>query len=359
MKTGNLSNLVAMATELQRRAEAKKDFIAPTQKLAVTRMDGVEIGKPHTIVVGDQYLTMTDHFRRQVAANYRVPFEYAERIREAHPDLYVSTLNTFFNREPATRMIRTMDGKARAFLSDRYRPLDNHDLMDAALPALLEHDHIEIKSMDVSDNKFYLKAVFPKLEAKVVGDVVQMGLVISNSEVGAGTLSVLPMVYTLRCLNGMIMPSDGMKRTHLGKRNEAEDGVTEFLSDQTRRLDDAAFFAKVRDVVKGQLSDLVLNRLTAKLRESAEQKLDPAKLNEIVDVTAVKFGYNETTRNGILAHLIRDGGTVGLTRYGLMNAVTRQSQDEEDYELATQMEADGGRIIQLERNDWKQIAEAA
>jgi hypothetical protein len=355
MKTGNLKTLNDMAAELTRRMEAKADFIAPTQKLEALVDGGLMMNG--LAASNTPVLAPTDHFRRQVSAHFKVPFEYSERIRAAHPELYARTLNTFFQREPANRMVRTIDGKARAFLSDRYRPLDNHDLMEAILPALLDQPQIQIPSIDVSDNKFYLKAVFPKVQTEVrKGDVVQIGLVVSNSEVGAGSLSVVPMIYRLVCLNGMIMPDYGTKRTHIGRRNEADENVQQFLTDQTRRLDDAAFFAKTRDTVRGLLSNLTLERIVQKMRDATEQPIPVANINEVVEVTAEKFGYNEKTKGGILAHLIEDGD---FTRYGLMNALTRQSQDEEDYELATQLETDGGRIIELARTDWKRIAEAA
>ena len=35
-------------------------------------------------------------------------------------------------------MVRTLDGNARAFLSDRYRRLDNYDLLAHVLPMLRE-----------------------------------------------------------------------------------------------------------------------------------------------------------------------------------------------------------------------------
>lgn len=358
MKTGNLNSIVAMATELQRRMEAKRDYIAPSQRLTV-------IDDGSLMLTGDgatnvPVLAPTDHFRRQLSAHYKIPFEYIERVRTAHPSLYAETLNTHLHREPATRMVRTLDGKARAFLSDRYRPLDNHDLVEAVLPALMEHDNMEIVSIDVSDNKFYLKALFPKLEGEIkVGEVAQMGLTISNSEVGAGTLLINPFIFTLWCKNGATMPKEGMKRTHLGRKNEADDNILEFLSDQTRRLDDATFFAKVRDVVKGTLTDMNFQRLMNGMREAMNDKLDPRNLQQIVEVTGERFGYNESTKAGILAHLINDAGRHGLSRYGLLNAITRQSQDETDYELATQMESHGGMIIELGRTDWKAIAEAA
>jgi hypothetical protein len=54
----------------------------------------------------------------------------------------------------------------------------------------------------------------------------------------------------------------------------------------------------------------------------------------------------------VLSHLIQGGD---LSRWGLANAITRQSQDEESYDMATQLEVDGGSVIELPSKDWQSI----
>ena len=51
----------------------------------------------------------------------------------------------------------------------------------------------------------------------------------------------------------------------------------------------------------------------------------------------------------MLGYLIEGGD---LTRYGLSNAVTRYSQDVEDYDRASWLEELGGEVIALPPNDW-------
>lgn len=41
------------------------------------------------------------------------------------PELLAQNLNCWFTKEPAQRMLRTLDGTARAYLSNRYRRIDN------------------------------------------------------------------------------------------------------------------------------------------------------------------------------------------------------------------------------------------
>ena len=58
----------------------------------------------------------------------------------------------------------------------------------------------------------------------------------------------------------------------------------------------------------------------------------------------------------MLRYLIEGGD---LSQFGLHNAVTRMSQDVEDYDRASDLERVGGKIIELSATEWKTIAEAA
>jgi hypothetical protein len=49
---------------------------------------------------------------------------------------------------------------------------------------------------------------------------VQAGVVISNSEVGQGTLSVQPLIYRLICRNGLIAADRAMRKTHVGRMSD-------------------------------------------------------------------------------------------------------------------------------------------
>jgi hypothetical protein len=259
------------------------------------------------------------------------------------------------------RMLRTLDGEARAFLSHRFRPLDNFDLANAALPVLLRQGTgLHIESCALTETRMYIKAVTNRLEASVVGlnDIVQAGIVISNSEVGAGAVKIEPMIYRLVCKNGAIAADSSTRKYHVGKgHGGAEDGgVAEFFRDETRLADDKAFFMKVADTVNAAFNRELFDRLVNKMREAAGQKIegDPVK---VVEVTAKRFGLTENERGSILRNLIEGHD---LSRYGLLNAITASAQDEKlDYERATDLERFGGEIIELAQTDWKALATAA
>jgi hypothetical protein len=67
---------------------------------------------------------------------------------------------------------------------------------------------MEVVSSEVTEHRLYLKTVFPSLRAEItntrrVGDFVEAGLLISNSEVGLGAVSLKAFARLLACLNGM------------------------------------------------------------------------------------------------------------------------------------------------------------
>lgn len=129
---------------------------------------------------------------------------YYDKMLEEYPELLAQNVNAWFQREPAVRMVRTIDGTARAFLSNRYRRIDNLDIAGIVLPVLQEMEGMHFESCQLTDSRMYIKVVNTRLEAEVVpGDIVQSGIIISNSEVGLGSVSIQPLVYRLVCSNGM------------------------------------------------------------------------------------------------------------------------------------------------------------
>ena len=140
-------------------------------------------------------------------------------------------------------MLRTLDGRLRAFLSNRYRRLDNLELLDHVLPVIAKMKGCEIVSCDVTETHLYLKVINKTMKTEIApGDVVQAGFVISNSEVGLGALKVEPLVYRLVCKNGMISKDLSQKKYHTGRYIEDTDSAYELYSDETLAADDKAYF---------------------------------------------------------------------------------------------------------------------
>ena len=354
MKSGR--TLVSLAQELERQLHSKKDLIVPSQLVHHSTGDD---GQTHIIVneAGNPVrYGVTPLARRQLADKLRIPYAYFERMRGEQPVLLDRNVNTWLQSEDDRRMIRTLDGNVRAVLSDRYRRLDNFNLAESVLPILQQLPEVRFESVELTDTRMYLKCVTPRLTFEMApGDIVQAGVVISNSEVGQGTLSVQPLLYRLVCRNGLIASDRSLRKTHVGRvLGTDEEAITVFRED-TLRADDKAFFLKVRDVVQAAVSEATFRQTAQKMQKTLHIPLvgDPVKT---VEVLANRYVLNDTERAGVLRHLITAGD---LSGYGLVNAVTHYSQELDDYDRATEFESLGGRLIELPALEWQGLAEAA
>lgn len=259
-------------------------------------------------------------------------------------------------------MIRTLDGAARAFLSNRYQRIDNNHVVEAVIPILGQIPGMEIKSCQVTDQKLYLKAVSTDTRlmvpgSKRVGDYVESGILITNSEVGMGALNIQPFFHFLVCTNGMVRNKDGMRAYHVGAKQGLNMGadVWAVLSDDTKRLEDKATLAKVRDVVAASMDRVRFEEAITLMAETTERQITgdvPAAVNKAAEI--LKLNDSETSQ--VLKHLITGGD---ISQYGLMNAVTRTAEDMESYDRATELETMGGVILDLPKSQWKVISEAA
>ena len=92
-----------------------------------------------------------------------------------------------------------------------------------------------IESCEVTPTHFYIKVVNRKLKAEVkVGDVVQAGFVVSNSEVGLGSFRIEPLVFRLMCKNGLICKDFAQRKYQVGRQvNFSDDNAYELYSDET------------------------------------------------------------------------------------------------------------------------------
>jgi hypothetical protein len=346
MKSGR--SLIDLAQELQRQSEAKRDFLAPTTTLVLNPDQKLELNA--------ESFTIAKHAHGQIAQRLGIPDRYYSKMLAEKPDLLATNVNTWFNHNPEKRLVRTLDGNVRAFLSDRYRRLDNDDLAQAVLPLLGEMGGAEcIVSCEVTLNRLYIKALNPRLELEVKpGDVVQAGICITNSEIGLGALRVEPLIYRLVCSNGMISPDYSQKRYHVGKAIEGSEDAYELFSDATLQADDRAFWMKVQDTVRAAIDLTKFSQIVERMREATHQPITghPGKA---VEVAAKHLGLNQTETGGVLTHLIQGGD---LSAYGLLNAITRTSQDLPDYDRATELERMGSQVLALPRSTWREIAMA-
>lgn len=361
MKAGR--SLTELAQELERQQQSARDFRTPASKVTM-EVDG-KLGEPGVAAaipklrVGNLgTFGVREHAHAQLAQYTGIPQKYYDRMLAEDVPLLRENVNTWLGRTNGEqRLVRTLDGAVRGWLSNRYRVIDNHTVAAAVLPTLLAKGAgLRVESCEVTEKRLYIKAVNTRLTVDVKkGDPVQAGIVISNSEVGCGAFKIEPLVFILVCLNGAILPDAGLRKFHIGRHTEELEHAVEVFADETRAADDRALMLKMRDVV-GAAFDEATFRQTAKLLSVTagnQIEKDPvAALDGAVE--ALKLG--EKHKPGILTELVRGGD---LSQWGLSNAITAYAQKVEAYEEATELERVGGQVITLSDRDWRTIAAKA
>lgn len=343
-----------LAQEIERRANAKRDYVANTKQVSFVASDDSKSVRLAIENTGE--FDLTDHTHRQIGTHTEIPAKYYDRMRSNSADLLIHNVNHWLANNPTQRMVRTLDGNARAFLSNRYRIIDNDQVAAAALPVLLEAGDIQVVSSEITERRLYIKALFPKIEGEVAkGDVVQSGVVISNSEVGLGGVRVEPLLYRLVCLNGLIASSFGQRKNHIGRAFANSDEAYQLYSDETLQKDDEAMLLKIRDTVKAAADEAGFKRILDNAREAAELRIE-GKIDEVVELTSKKFSLSEFEASNVLKRLIEGGST---SKWGLVNAVTATAHmDIEDYDRSVELERAGGAILDLNQSEWRQLQAA-
>lgn len=308
---------------------------------------------------------ITENAHKQIAARLKIPTKYYFRLLQDHPDLIMNQINALFDREPENRMLRILNGEVRAFLSDKYRRLDNNIVLEQALPQIIQGD-IETKllSSNVTDRKLYLKVLFPDDRlAQQIGvtrdgspDIVRPGFMLSNSEIGQGSLSIKGFFYRSFCENGChfggINTLD-FSRSHLGGR--VIEGVDySIMSDETRQKEDALLMSQTTDVIRALSSPEFSKTMGDQLRMTKDTKLVKNPI-EAVDAVAKELGLHQNEKDSVLESFIKDQD---YSLWGMANAVTAQANNAElcSYDRATELEELGGKLLSMTPRTWDKFA---
>ena len=340
-------NINELAQKITDQAEKKVDMVVDSRSMQLlpVEQDDVTTTAPVLMSIDDsKQMEITSTAHRQLATRLQIPYAYYERVMNNNSVLLAENVNNWLGQTQNKRMIRTYqsDGSTvwdlmRADLSNKYLTFDNEDVAEAVLPVMFD-EKLEIISSNVTEKKLYIKAVTDKLTGEIEkGDVVRGGVIVSNSEVGYGSVNVQAFIERLVCMNGMIAETS-FRRRHIGASHD----ITDLLSRDTLNKTSDALVGQVQDVVRNVLSNEGFNNVLGKLRETTETEI--AKPIDAVEIIQKQFRFTENEKDSVLNHLIKGGDT---TKWGLTNAVTRASQDLEDYDRATEFEKFGWDVANL------------
>jgi hypothetical protein len=365
MKTGRTLNELAQTLTAMR--ERGKDYMVPVERMKMG-IDPDQGNTPTLILPTNSHSTPflpSEWAHQQIATYADVPKAYYDRIKTENVKLFTDSVNHGFemqhNTPQSTRMVRTFDGHVRAFLSSRYRRLDSYDLLEAVLPQLIENQ-FEVISADLTERRLYVNARTERITGEVSkNDIVQYGITISTSDVGAGALRVEPLLYRLVCLNGLIT-TNALRKYHLGKDQAVTDGdVFEMFNDDTKEMSDRAFWLQVRDLVTHTMKREVFDSEITKFQRAASLPITNFDVPEVVELASKHLGVtNEGVKQSVMAYLANGADGAGLTQWGLINSFTHAAQqDSVSYDDSMDLTRKAGSLIELTPMQWKTIATKA
>lgn len=357
------TTLDALIERVMAEEERKFDLLADTRRMSVNPVSvrdagdhdadweqrvELNIDQPSGVTT----LDMSDHMLGQMATDLEIPMRYFRKMRNVAPDLFQTNIHHWLYKQPKRKLVRAFKGEpeiGRAWLSDRYRRLDNIEIATKLLPEFDKlGQEITFHNAAVTDTRFYLRAVFPRMEGEAkVGEPVQFGVQIKNSEVGEGQFDISNFVLVLSCLNGMVV-TKVMSARHVGKR------LGEHLSDEAVRADDKAFWLAARDELRASLSEERFAEVLDTLRGTTDGPvMVPIAGTERL---AKSFSLSDGEKEAVLTNLVSGGD---LTRWGALQAVTAAAKSSESFDRRVEMEEIGWNIANLSQKEWSRIAVAA
>lgn len=369
------NTLSALLRQVQDQAARSQDYLAPTDQLQLMtgdRGDGTKVSQVILEGTGGmptQILAANPVAFDQIAQRAGIDVRTARRLQQDYSAEWDGLVNAIWQKEPAQRMLRTFagstpgSGELRAFVSDRFKTFDNVHLLNAALPELMQSDaQWRVVSGTVTDRRMYvrLKSEVITGEGATVGDVMALGIGLSNSETGCGSVNVFQLFWTLACLNGM-QTENRTRKSHLtGARGDADTWA--LLTAEAKDADNHALALQLRDVTRAYADRESFEGVLERMRAAHADRVEgspQAAVGALGKVLALTKKETASVLDGLLA-TIGQSGYAGqpVTRATMINAVTAVAH-KADADTVDTWQQLGGRVLDLPRSDWRRVAEAA
>lgn len=352
--------LEELAQTLVQQSEVKQDYLVDSTRMVMEAYGGTPVLRVLDYSGGDcmEPLELTSTAHKQLGAYLKIPASYYDRMLREATDLLTNNVNNWLNRTAEVKLLRTMDGTARAVLSNRYWCVDHLNLLQMVIPVLGHMPGISVLDCGLSETRMYVKVTSERLKEDVVpGDTVQYGLIITNSEVGMGAITIQPYLYRLVCSNGMVSGErigDGTRRIHKGCTMELNGPMQVYHPPELTLRD--KFAEQFQNSVKMAAEESKFGEILDMMRRAAQANIETEELPGLLKLVGTAVGIREPEQQHVLSHLLEVGD---MTLYGLANAVTRYAQDVDSYDRAIQLESAGYDLIAMPLRQWNHFNQAA
>lgn len=217
----------------------------------------------------------------------------------------------------------------RAFLSESYAPVDDLDVMDI-LNKLPEAKEGDVRVLELGEDSFHLKLSWRKERHEVkTGDVVEFGVSISNSEIGRRAVRIEPMVWRLKCSNGLI-----------GRAADLEGGVWYVRhSGNTERV-----LNVVGDAMRASLP--AAREMANLMAKAAKEQVD--KPVERMKSLAKEENLSEGFIARAVEEMLREAAGGPVSKFDFINGVTGAGRQDESADKRYDLERLGGSLLKRE-----------
>ena len=347
---GNFKGIVELARELERQDGVKNDFTPLTNQIEMS-MDGHNISLKRVGTYG-----MTPLFEDQLADKLSIPRKYYDFTKNV-PGLTADNVNKLLNHTVERKMVRTLEGNARAFLSDRFKPIDHLFVMNPFLNTLNDYGKksggvFSVKSTSLSPSRMYIQIVFPNITGEIISagrgkEMVNAGITLVNSEVGLGAFDVRTFIWWEWCSNGAIAESL-IRKYHTGRKIGDDEEDYGIYSDETIKKEMDAFQSRLKDIFHHALTEQAFADVVRKIQRTTEDTVE--KPQTLIENVTKRYLLTEDQGERILSNMVQEGN---MNRYGLVNGITRLAQEVEQTDQAYDLERLGNDIITLKPSDWE------
>jgi hypothetical protein len=232
--------------------------------------------------------TLSDLATSQLCGRLDIPAQYYRRLPA---EMKAKVANFDLNRlKDRQFLLRGRGTHVRAFLSAEYVTYDNRQIAEI-VEGLLKGEGIRIKSFVLEETHCFAKLISEELVDPAAG--LKGGIMIGNSEVGMGSVSVEPFVFRKACTNDLVVADEkAFRHAHLHftghelTRRMAE-GIGEAFLEASKVLD--AFLEARAEPIPDPLITI---------RKIAEERKMSQKLTD--EVVARYVGEPEATRFGVI-----------------------------------------------------------
>jgi hypothetical protein len=301
-----------------------------------------------------------------LAARLNIPTPYMRRLREApNVGLWDENVNHWLKRDPNRKVLIRLftgteageEGIFRSMSSDRFKIMDNLDLLLAILGGLRDADiAFTVSGFNISERNMTFSVEAPDIrvaaETLLKGyrspftgqpatdnPFIHAGFQFGNSETGFGAGTLRSRAVVEVCSNGMTRDVDLFRQVHLGSK--MDEGLVRW-GDDTQEKALRLVTAQVRDTVQAFCSKEYLREWIESMEEKAGVAVTSPE--KAIKVISKRAGFSETEAQGILSHFISGGQA---TAGGLMQAVTSFAQTIESPDRAVEVEGKGMDVLAI------------